>query len=63
MKKSIVYTLVITIMSQLIADDDIHTGQISGDYSGESHVESVWENTYSLDNEKVIFSTIDKKTN
>ena len=38
------------------ADNDIHTGELSGDYSGESHIDSVWENTYVKDGEKVIFS-------
>ena len=34
------------------ADNDIHTGELSGDYSGESHIDSVWENTYVKDGEK-----------
>ena len=63
MKKSIVYTLVITIMSQLIADDDIHTGQISGDYSGESHVDSVWRDTYIQNGNIVYFSNETSDTN
>ena len=44
------------------ADNDIHTGELSGDYSGESHIDSVWENTYVKDGEKVIFSTSTNKT-
>ena len=41
---------------------DIHTGELSGDYSGENHIDSVWENTYVKDGEKVIFSTSTNKT-
>ena len=44
------------------ADNDIHTGELSGDYSGENHIDSVWENTYVKDGEKVIFSTSTNKT-
>ena len=46
----------------VFADNDIHTGELSGDYSGENHIDSVWENTYVKDGEKVIFSTSTSKT-
>ncbi len=38
------------------ADNDVHTGELSGAYLGESHIDSVWENTYVKDGETVIFS-------
>ena len=47
MKKLTAYIFTIVLLSsQLFADNDIHTGELSGDYLGESHVDSVWENTY-----------------
>ena len=55
MKKYII-ALSVFAATAALADNDVHTGELSGDYSGESHIDSVWENTYVKDGEKVIFS-------
>ena len=58
------YIIILSFLAAgtLFADNDVHTGELSGDYSGTSHIDSVWENTYVKDGEKVIFSTSTNKT-
>ena len=56
MKKLITYVFAtIAATALLFADNDVHTGELSGDYSKESHVDSVWENAYVKEGERVIF--------
>ena len=62
MKKYItILTALITISA--FADNDVHTGELSGSYIGTSHVNSVWENTYVKEGETVWFSEYYDSTN
>ena len=57
MKKYITYTLINLItITWLFADYDVHTDELSGDYSNESHVDSVWDNAWVKSDTTVIFS-------
>ena len=63
MKKYITLLSIITALA-VHADNDIHLNEsLSGDYSGESHVDSSWIYAHVTEGNSVIFSTSDSKTN
>ena len=63
MKKYITLLSIITALA-VHADNDIHVNEsLSGDYSGESHVDSSWTYAHVTEGNSVIFSNSDSKTN
>lgn len=61
--KKILLLLLITSTTAAYADNDIHTGELRGDYSKESHVDSVWRDTYVEDGRYVVFSSYYSRAN
>ncbi|WYJ07605.1 pentapeptide repeat-containing protein [Opitutia bacterium KCR 482] len=61
MKKYLI-TLSLFAAAAAFADNDVHTGELSGDYWKESHVDSIWRNTYVKNGSSVIFSHYDSET-
>ena len=60
MKNIIIYSLIILLYSIVYADNDKHTGDVSGqNFTSTSHVNSRWENVTA---DSSIFSTLTAKT-